>query len=150
MPKFLKVLWGKLFLINDAPQKIAIGLGLGVFCGIFPGVGPLAALFLAFIFRANRASAVLGCLLTNTWLSFLTFILAIKIGSAVYGISWTKLYQSWVVLIKGFYWRELFKSSALEIILPVLSGYLIIAIFSGLLAYLISLIIISNFKKTSR
>jgi len=63
---FFQLLYLKLIKINDTPQKIAFGFGLGVFSGIFPGTGPLAALFLALILRANRASALLGSLLTNT------------------------------------------------------------------------------------
>ena len=85
----------RLFKINDSPQKIALGLGLGVFAGILPGTGPLAALFLAFIFRANRASALLGSLATNTWISFVTFVLAIKIGSAILEVSWLDVQAGW-------------------------------------------------------
>lgn len=40
----------KLFQINDTPQRIALGVGLGVFTGIIPGAGPIAALFLAMLF----------------------------------------------------------------------------------------------------
>ena len=71
--EYLRLILAKLFNINDTPHKIALGLGLGVFAGILPGTGPIAAIFLALAFRANRASALLGSLLTNTWLSLVTF-----------------------------------------------------------------------------
>ena len=67
-------IFDKLFKINDSAEKIALGVGLEVFSGLMPGTGPTAALFLAFIFRANRAAALLGSMLTNTWLSVVTFI----------------------------------------------------------------------------
>ena len=69
MFKLLQFLFDKLFKINDTPQKIALGFGLGVFAGIFPGTGPVAAILLAYVFRANRASALFGSLFTNTWLN---------------------------------------------------------------------------------
>ncbi|MFA4888205.1 MAG: DUF2062 domain-containing protein [Candidatus Omnitrophota bacterium] len=150
MPKFLKTLWEKLFLINDTPQKISLGLGLGVFSGIFPGSGPVAAIFLALTFRANRAAALIGCLLTNTWLSFVSFLLALKIGAFIFGVSWSVIYQDWIVFTKGFRWQNLFKLSVLEIILPVLSGYMAIAFICGVITYLTSLIIINVFKKNHK
>lgn len=146
-PIFFKNIYLKLFKIDDTPQKIALGAGLGVFAGITPGIGPLVALFLAFVLRANRASALLGALLTNTWISFVTFILAVRAGSVIFGIDWQILYQRWAVFLKELRLSDLFKSSVLEIILPVLAGYLVVAFFSGLLVYLSTLVILKLRKK---
>lgn len=147
--KFFNLLYIKLVKINDSPQKIALGLGLGVFSGILPGTGPLAALFLAFFLRANRASALIGSLLTNTWLSFVTFLLAIKLGSGLFGISWQQLYQDWSCFLKGFNWHVLFQLSILKIILPVIIGYLLIAFCLGLLVYLTALLALIFLKGLS-
>jgi hypothetical protein len=141
--KFFANLYEKLFLINDTPQRVALGLGLGVFSGILPGTGPLVALFLSFVLRANRASALIGCLLTNTWLSFVTFILAIKTGSAILGLDWQKILQDWNYFLKKFSWAGLFKLSFLKVILPIVAGFLVIAFCLGFLAYLAALIIIT-------
>lgn len=146
-PFFLKNIYLKLFKIDDTPQKIALGAGLGVFAGIIPGIGVLAALFLAFVLRANRAGALLGALLTNTWLSFVTFILAVRAGSILFGIDWQILYQRWAVFLKELRLSDLFKSSVLEIILPVLAGYLVVAFFSGLLVYLVTFTVLKLRKK---
>jgi hypothetical protein len=140
-------LYIKLFKINDSPQRIALGLGLGVFSGIFPGTGPIASLFLAFLFRANRASALIGSLLTNTWLSVLIFILSVKAGSVIFGIRWQQLRQDWNYLLINFNWRNLFKLSALKVILPVFIGYFVIALAIGLLVYLITLPVIIQARK---
>ncbi len=146
IPKFIKLFFQKLFLINDTPQKIALGVGLGVFTGIMPGMGPLIALFLAFIFRANRASAVIGSLVTNTWLSIITFILSIKIGSAIMDIEWRAIYYQWIGLLKDFHWQNLFKASLLKTILPIAFGYLILGLIAGVIVYIASLIIL-NIKR---
>lgn len=140
--KLLEFLYLKLFKINDTPQKIALGLGLGVFAGIFPGTGPAASLFLAFIFRVNRASALIGSLLTNTWLSVVTFLLAIKLGAVMFGIQWQDIQNNGTSLIKHFSWINLFKLSTLKVFLPVMAGFIVISFCFGLLVYLISLAVI--------
>lgn len=138
--RFPRLLYLKLFLINDTAQRIALGLGLGVFLGILPGTGPIAALFLAYLLRVNRAAALLGSLLTNTWLSIATFLLSIKLGSLIMGLSWKGVQSEWFAFWKDFHWLHLFKLSVLKIILPVLIGYLIVAFCLGLIVYLITLI----------
>jgi len=140
------LLYQKLFNINDTPQRIALGAGLGVFTGIIPGTGPIAALFLAFLLRVNRASALLGSLMTNTWLSLVTFFLSIKVGSAILRINWQDAYNNWTLFFKDFRWIRLFKLSIFKIILPVILGYLIVAFFLGFLVYLTTLIALNKFK----
>ncbi len=140
------ILYQKLFKINDSPVRIAFGLGLGVASGIIPGTGPLAALFLAFIFKANRASALIGSLATNTWFSFVTFLLALRLGSAIFGVSWEKLQDESRVLFTDFKWEYLFKSSFFNIVLPLFIGYLIIALLSGILVYLVSWVLIKKIR----
>jgi uncharacterized protein (DUF2062 family) len=146
----LKYLYLKLFRTNDTPQRIALGLGIGVFLGILPGAGPLASLIAATLLRANKAAAVLGALLTNTWTSLLTIVLAIKIGAAIKGLYWHDLYNQWQILLKDFHWKYLFRSSFLEILMPVLIGYLVISFVFGLLVYLSSLLILRGRKKLKK
>jgi len=140
-------LYAKLFKINDTPQRIALGFGLGIFTGIFPGTGPLAALFLALIFRANRAAALFASLLTNTWLSWVTFLLAIKAGSAIFRISWQGLQNDWLTLSSHFSWQNFFQASILKIILPVIAGYLCISLCLGIIFYLTVLIVIKKIRR---
>ena len=147
LQRFFKFVYLKLFRINDTPRKIALGFGLGVFLGILPGTGPLAALCCAFLFRINRAAAFLGSLLTNTWLSIVTFVLSVKVGAFVMNLDWQKVYQGWIALLKDFHWGNLFKLGTLEIALPVLVGYFIISLCAGILGYIISLIVVIQIRK---
>ncbi len=142
LKKIINFVFAKLFYLNDSAQKIALGVGLGVFSGLLPGMGPAAALFLAFIFRANRAAALLGSMLTNTWLSLVTFILAIKVGSVILQLHWQAVHQKAQGLIHDFSWIKFFKLSFLEVLLPVMVGYLIIGLFLGIISYLITFLII--------
>ncbi|OGX15206.1 MAG: hypothetical protein A2166_00245 [Omnitrophica WOR_2 bacterium RBG_13_41_10] len=147
MPRFLKLLYLKLFRIHDTPQKIAGGLGLGVFMGILPGTGPLAALVLSLLLKVNRAAALLGSLITNTWLSIVTFLLAVKIGGRIMNLDWHKLQEQWLHLLKNFHWASLFQPSVIGITVPVIIGYFIIAFCLGLAVYLIALLVLTITKK---
>lgn len=140
--RFLKLIYLKIFRINDTPQKIACGFGLGVFLGILPGTGPIAALVLAYVFRVNRAASLLGALLTNTWISIVFFLLSIKVGSVIMGVSWQDVYQKIILITSNFRWSSLFTVAALKILLPLLIGYLVLGIGLGVAVYLIVLLIL--------
>jgi uncharacterized protein (DUF2062 family) len=144
----MKPILSSILKINDSRQKIALGFGLGVFSGIFPGTGPLVAVFLAFILRANYVSALLGSLLTNTWLSIVTFLLAIKVGAVIIGVNWQDVQRQWSLFLNHFQWVNLIKLSVLKLVLPVFLGYLLIACIAGALSYL-AILIILKFKRDS-
>ena len=144
--RLLRLIYIKLFRIHDTPQKIALGVGIGVFLGIAPGTGPIAAVFMAFVLRVNRAAALLGSLLTNTWLSIVTFFLSIKVGSSIMGVDWQDVHRNWGQFLKDFKVVTLFKLATLKIILPVIIGYFVVSFCLGLIVYLITLTIITRIR----
>ncbi|MDP2924646.1 MAG: DUF2062 domain-containing protein [Candidatus Omnitrophota bacterium] len=153
--RFLKLIFIKLFRVNDTPQKVAFGLGLGVFSGVMPGTGPLAALFLASLLRVNKSSALLGGILTNTWSIIPILGISIKVGAAVTGLCWQDVNRSWQAFLAHFHLSDLFKLSILKVIMPVIIGYFLVALISGVLAYIIILPILNwlryrKLKKTAR
>ncbi|MDD5195982.1 MAG: DUF2062 domain-containing protein, partial [Candidatus Omnitrophica bacterium] len=91
--------------------------------------------------------AILGSILTNTWLSFLIFPLSIQIGSTIMDLNWRDVYSSWMGLLTDFHFSGLFKLSILKIALPVAIGYLIIAFCLGLFTYFAVLIMLKQIKK---
>ena len=137
----MKLIYIKLVKIDDSPHKIAVGFGLGVFAGIMPFAGPVIAVFLAILFKVNRASAFLGGLITNTWITVVAFLFSIKVGSVIFGINSDVIRLRWMALLKDFHLSSFFKLSAFEIILPVLTGYLAIAFFSACAAYAMIMLI---------
>jgi len=148
--RFARFVYLKLFRINDTPQRIAIGFGLGVFSGVLPGTGPIAALFLAFLFRVNRASALLGSLLTNTWISVPVFLLAVKAGALLTGATYQDIRAQWDLLVRDFRWEQLWSLSAFKMIGPVLIGYCAVSMCIGVCGYAAALAAISAFKKQRR
>ena len=137
-----KLIYDKLVKIDDSPQRVALGFGLGVFCGILPGTGPVAALALAWVFHVNRVAALTGGILTNSWLSIVTFVMAVKIGSVLTGADWNEVYAACKKFITHFSWGNIKSIPFSEIILPLLLGYLIIGLICSAIAYVIVSIII--------
>ena len=142
--RFLKFLYLKLCRINDTPQKIAQGLGLGVALGVMPGVGILAAIMLAFLFRMNRASAILGALITNTWTSVLALILSIKTGAWITQKDWHTIYAAFSAVLRHFSLKNLLALSFTDILLPTALGYLIVSACLGLLTYVTALFVVTH------
>ena len=147
---FFKLIYVKLVKINDTPQKIAAGFGLGVFLGILPGTGPIAALLAASFLHINRAAAVSGSLLTNTWLSFLIFPLSVKLGAVIIGLDYRAVYREWFLFLKDFHWLALFNLAVLKVILPVILGYFLISLCLGFMLYLTILLILKQRKDENK
>ena len=147
---FFKSIYVQLVKANDSPQRIALGFGVGVFLGIYPGTGPFAALAVAYLLRLNKAATLLGGVLTNTWLSFLTFALSIKIGAAILGLNWEEIQGHIRALMQHFSWKSFFDISFLHIVKPLLIGYAVVGLMAGALSYLIVLYILRKRAKRPR
>ncbi len=144
--RLVKLVYLKLLRIKDTPLKIALGFGLGVFVGVMPGVGPVIAILLAFIFRLNRLSAFLGSVLSNAWISFITLLLAIKIGAAIRGLNYNDVHTNLIGVIKNFKWEELFDVSFYDVLMPIGIGYLIISLFFAVAATMVVYMFIIWFR----
>jgi len=145
--KFFHRIYHQLVEINDTPQRTALGFGIGVFLGIFPGMGPIAALVAAFILRVNRAAALLGSVLTNTWFSLVTLGLAINIGSKLSGANGQAIRDVWDNLIKDFHWQKLWEPSVKDALLAIMVGFIVVAFVFAVVVYLISLFILIQRQK---
>lgn len=145
--RFFKLIYIKLFRINDSPSKVAAGFALGVSLGILPATGPIASIVLALFFRINRAAALLGSLLTNTWLSFVTFIFAVKIGAWMYGLNWLILKVQLYDIPETLNLGNVLSFSMLKIMLPLMSGYFVVALACGVISYLILFPVIIFIKR---
>jgi uncharacterized protein (DUF2062 family) len=80
--------WGRYIYLrlvrqNDEPDKVAKGVGLGVFLGIFPtfGVGTILAVLIATWVKWNRASSVLGTFIMNPFFNPFFMSLSVLTGN---------------------------------------------------------------------
>ena len=145
-----KNFWDKLIGIDDTPHNIASGFAVGVFLGILPGLGPIAALFVSTVFKMNKVAALLGSLLTNTWLSIVTFVGSIKIGSLLIGTDWQEAQQHIKAVIKNSEWKNFLDVSFLDILKPLIIGYFVISLAAALLSYLGVILFLNSVKRLTR
>lgn len=82
-----RLIYLKIMRIDDPPERIARGAAIGVLMGVLPtfGIGTFLSLAGAFVFKANKAAAVLGSLIVNPLTSPFFWTLSIVLGSALTG-----------------------------------------------------------------
>lgn len=129
--------WGRYVYLrtvrqDSTPPRIAWGTAVGVFLGVFPtfGLGIPVALGLAFIFRFNRAAAVVGSTIMNPLTTPFFWTVSALLGAFIFGEDVAHL---WMLLKSG---------SAKEVIVTSTVAYLvgntIIAFFCAGLFWLLT------------
>jgi hypothetical protein len=79
----IKKLIHSLFALKDTPKKIALSFAIGVFISITPtfGLHTILALIIAFVFKLNKISLIIGTLLNNPWTTVFVYAISYKIGA---------------------------------------------------------------------
>lgn len=74
---------------DDSPKKVALGTGIGVLMAFSPlaGTQTVSALFLAFLFGANRISTLAGTFVANPITMPIFYFMEIVIGKEILGFS---------------------------------------------------------------
>ena len=93
----LKAILKDALFSDDSPKKIALGMGIGVLMAFSPlaGTQTISALFLAFLFRANRLSTLAGTLVANPFTMPVFYFSEILIGKEILGFSLTLPKGGW-------------------------------------------------------
>lgn len=139
LKKRLKGIYFKIIGADDTPHRIALGFGVGIFYGVFPLVGVIFALVTAAILRANKATALAGCFVTNTWMSAALAVPSVKIGSKIFGLEWSHVLEQLKVYFGMRDIRDMLNAASRDIMLPALTGFLIVAFCFGFVGYAVSL-----------
>lgn len=88
--------------LGDSPEKIAMGVAVGAFLGVFPtfyiGV-PLAAIG-ARLFKFNMASAIAGSAISSPFTSPFIIVASAALGGALTGADWVVIIEQYQQLIK--------------------------------------------------
>ncbi len=132
-----KALLRHFFLIDDSPHKVAGGVAVGIFMGIVPGEGILSTLFVAYILRLNRLAALTAIVAVNMWTTILTLPLAAIVGGFLFRVSPQSLTNSFhTTYTLG--WNYFFSKIILfELVLPLMVGFIVVALIISLSFYLI-------------
>ena len=142
----IKKLFEHFFMIDDTPHKVAAGAALGIFSGTVPGEGLITALILASIFRFNRLSTTLGVFATNMWMTIITLPPAAYIGSALFGTSYRSLVDDFNSTYDMGWKYFLSEAVLLDIVLPLMVGFVITAGMISLAFYFLLYFLLKNKK----
>jgi uncharacterized protein (DUF2062 family) len=134
------------FIIDDTPHKVAGGAALGIFLGILPGEGLLTTLFFAWLFRLNRLSATAGVLAFNMWATAIILPPAAAIGGFLFRINPNDLIQNFYATYHLGLKYFLSKIILLDLVLPLIAGYLVVAGAIALVLYFLLYYLLKNKK----
>ena len=140
----------KLVTADDTPHRIALGFAIGIFYGLMPFVGVIFTIVTAMIFKANRASALIGCFVTNTWLSAVLILPSVKIGAKIFGLQWQFIWRDILKYMKMPGIRDVFNSLSGDVLIPSFVGFLIIALGISVASYFISLFFVLKYRKIEK
>jgi len=126
---------------KDSPEKIALGLAIGVFWGIIPtfGFAILFSLPTAFLFKGNKLAAILGTFVANPFTTPFIYAFEYKVGQLI--LKTAPLPLSW----------DIFNlESLLNISKSLLVGSIFLAIGLTLLTYSLVLQIVIRYRARHR
>ncbi len=91
--RVLRYYYLRLVRIDDSPEKIAGGVALGVFLGVFPtfGLGLLLAVGLAHRLHVNRVAALLGSVIMNPFTTVPFWTLSAVVGGFIFQVDSAKI-----------------------------------------------------------
>lgn len=136
-------IWDKLrliFYIKDPPSRTAFTFSIGLFIGMSPLIGlhTLIALAIAIIFRLNKLVILIATYLTNPWTIVPIYTFSTIIGAKI-------LNRSIEIEID---WHHLTLSQLLHnagnLLLPFITGSIIVGFVSSVLSYIIIYVILSK------
>jgi uncharacterized protein len=138
----IKELLRKAIKSNDSPKKIALGLALGVLMAFSPlaGTQTISSLGLAFVFKANKLSALAGSFFANPFTMPIIYFLELKLGKTLLGYS-LELPSDIVNDIPGL------MSLGSEVMLSLTVGFFLLGTAVAIIAYFIMLRSVFAYRK---
>lgn len=155
--RWLKLQYFKLVRIDDAPPKVALGIGVGVFLGVFPtfGLGAVLAFLLAWLFRFNKASAVVGSAIMNPLTIPFFWSLSCLLGAFLSGGNWRQLMSQVKLASDTITWSNAWQAETWVFLSKLLGkglyvyliGNTILAVGLAVIFYFLTLRVLLLYKK---
>ncbi len=129
--------------LQETPQRTAFAFSLGVFIAFTPtyGLHCVSVIFLAWAFRLNFPALLVGAFINNPW------TIAPILGATM----WTGFFMLGMPEVPDFSWNNLSITAMYEVVLPFVLpftlGALALSVLGALLAYPLSLLLVSWYRK---
>ncbi|MFB3896201.1 MAG: DUF2062 domain-containing protein [bacterium] len=140
--RWLKYHIKRLVRLNDTPQKIAGGVAIGAFIGLFPTpfIGLILAPLIATFLKMNRVASLIGTLVMNPITQPFVYALSYALGLFLLGQG----IKNPFILMKQEGITHWFGK---DVLVPYLIGITIVSILGTFLSYWISLHVVTYYKK---
>ncbi len=138
----IKELLRKAIRSNDSPKKVALGLAIGVLMAFSPlaGTQTISSIGFAFLFKANKLSALAGSFFANPFTMPIIYFLELKLGKAILGYS-LELPKDIINDVPGL------MSLGSEVMLSLTVGFFILGTAVAVVAYFIMLRSVFAYRK---
>jgi len=134
LKRWYKLNYYRLVRMKDSPHKVAGGMALGIFLGIMPGAGTVAALVLATLLKLNRGAAVIGTLIFNTATTIPVWILSYSLGSLILGNN-GNVTRNIYRLFKAGKFMQAIEEGGISLVIGVLLTSLVMSLVCYVLTY---------------
>jgi uncharacterized protein (DUF2062 family) len=123
-----------ILIVKDTPHRISIAFALGIFIGMSPlfGVHTLLGLLVAYVFRLNKLTTIVGVYITNPWTIIPIYTFSTWVGAKCLGVN---------KLLPEIDWRHVTFSALMNdfspLLMPFIVGTVIMSCFSAVVSYFI-------------
>lgn len=142
--RYLRYFKWRLLRLREHPHRLARGFAVGVFAGCLPLMGLQFAIsiFLAFIFRGNKFSALAGTFISNPFTYVPLFLFNFQVGKFLIGL----LADNHQL---DFQWNSVddWRNEGSEIAVTLLFGSVVVGLFSAIIAYYGLLYLLSRWRR---
>ena len=133
---------GSLTRMRAQPERVARGFAVGLFIGMLPGTGLVAALVVAFICRLHKPAVILGALVNNPWTTPLFYFASYQLGKHITGFESHFAWQGWHSLRDVAWWAE-----ALRMVWPTALGTCILGAVLALAGYASAYVLLRHARR---
>ena len=140
----------KLFTIEDSPECIARGIGIGIFLGFTPlyGLKTLLALLLAVLLRGNKIAAVIGVNLHDVILPLVPVVLGMEYELGFWLLSRPHHLPASLDLVHLRPHEWLRWTTFFNVGMPILFGSLMMGIPFGCASYFVTRSVFARARRT--
>lgn len=120
--------------VRDTPHRISMAFSVGIFIGMSPlfGIHTLLGLLVAYVFRLNKLTTIVGVYITNPWTIIPIYTFSTWVGARCLGVD---------KILPDIDWRNITFSALIEdfspLLMPFLLGTVIISVVSAVLSYIV-------------
>ncbi len=129
--------------LDDTPHRLSLAFSLGVLISLSPffGLHTIIAIALAFVFKLNKVSLIIGSWVNTPWSAPFVYYAEYRLGALILDINANFSIKPFTI--------EHYISGGYEVFLAVFTGSVIIGLIFSIIFYFLVKYIIEKYKRRS-